>query len=81
MKFAYLPLPLRHAAQPAPTLGGTRVRHRPIVPIHVLAPLMLPPLDACIDCAADDTVFPPQWFTRLGIDPIAAPMGQARAVG
>jgi hypothetical protein len=62
-------------------MGGTRVRHRPIVPIHMLAPLMLPPVDACIDSAADDTVFPPHLAMRLGIDPVAAPKGQARLVG
>jgi hypothetical protein len=62
-------------------LGGAKARHRPIVPIHILAPLLLPPVDACIDSAADDTVFPPQLATRLGIDPAAAAKGQARLVG
>jgi hypothetical protein len=38
-------------------------------------------LDACIDSAADDTVFPPHWATRLGIDLGTAPRGQARVVG
>jgi hypothetical protein len=42
---------------------------------------MLPPLDACIDSAADDTVFPPHWATRLGIDLGSAPSGQAQVVG
>jgi hypothetical protein len=42
---------------------------------------MLPPLDACIDSAADDTVFPPHWATRLGIDLGSAPTGQAQGVG
>jgi hypothetical protein len=42
---------------------------------------LLPPLDACIDSAADATVFPPHWATRLGIDLGAAPKGQAQAVG
>jgi hypothetical protein len=78
VKFAYLPLPVRQAT---PALGGAKARYRPIVPIHILAPLPLPPVDACIDSAADDTVFPPQLATRLGIDPQAAPTGQARGVG
>jgi len=42
---------------------------------------MLPPLDACIDSAADDTVFPPHWAMRLGIDLGSAPKGQAQVVG
>jgi hypothetical protein len=62
-------------------MSGVRVRHRPIVPIHILAPLTLPPLDACIDCGADDTVFPPYLPTRLGINPMTAPRGQAGVVG
>jgi hypothetical protein len=41
----------------------------------------LPPLDACIDSAADDTVFPLRWATRLGLDLGSAPRGQAQGVG
>jgi hypothetical protein len=70
-------LTLRKGA-PAPT---AKVRYRPIVPIHVLAPRTLPPVDACIDSGADDTVFPPQWATRLGINIATAPQGRARVVG
>ena len=77
MKFAYMPLPVRQTS-PAAT---ARTRYRPIVPIHILAPRTLPPLDACIDSAADDTIFPPHLATRLGIDLGAAPKGQAQVVG
>lgn len=77
MKFAYMPLPVRQKS-PAAT---AKMRHRPIVPIHMIAPRLLPPLDACVDSAADDTVFPPHWATRLGIDLAAAPKGQAQVVG
>lgn len=77
MKFAYLPLPVRQTS-PATT---AKTRYRPIVPVHILAPRMLPPLDACIDSAADDTVFPPHWATRLGVNLGAAPKGQAQVVG
>jgi hypothetical protein len=75
VKFTYMPLPVRQK-QP-----GAISRHRPIVPIHVLAPRMLPPLDACIDSAADDTIFPPHWATRLAIDLGSASQGQAQVVG
>jgi hypothetical protein len=78
LRFAYLPLSVRQAS---PTLRGATVRYRPIVPIHILAPLMLPPLDACIDCASDDTIFPPHLAKRLGVDPGAMPTGQACLVG
>src|SRR5260370_1506635 len=72
-----MPLPVRQRT-PA---KAPRMRHRPIVPIHILAPRMLPPLDACIDSAADDAVFPPHWATRLGIDLGSAPRGHAQVVG
>jgi len=78
VKFAYMTLPLRPGAAALP---GIRVRHRPIVPIRVLAPVLLPPFDACIDCASDDTVFPPQWAARLGVNTAAAPKGRAAVVG
>jgi hypothetical protein len=77
VKFAYMSLPVRQKS-----LAGTaKKRYRPIVPIHILAPRLLPPLDACIDSAADDTVFPPHWATRLGINLASAPKGQAQVVG
>lgn len=77
MKFAYMPLPIRQQSAPAPA----KIRHRPVVPVHILAPRILPPLDGCIDSAADDAVFPPYWAQRLGIDLGAAPRGQAQVVG
>src|SRR5438046_2909766 len=61
-------------------MRGAKVRHRPIVPIHILAPLLLPPVDACIDCAADDTVFPPHPAVRLGLALASAQKGKARSV-
>ena len=78
MKFSYLRLPVR---QPTPALGGRRFRYRPVVPIQILGPLTLPPVDGCIDCAADDTVFPLHLATRLGVDLATAPKGQAKVVG
>jgi len=70
MRFPYLGLPTR---RPAYSLGGARVRYRPIVPVHIIGPQLLPPLDACIDCAADDTLFPVRLASRLGIDLTGAP--------
>jgi hypothetical protein len=78
VKFAYAPLTVR---TPSPAMRGAKVRYRPIVPIHILAPVMLPPVDACIDCAADDTVFPPHLAVRLGLDPAVAQQGQVRSIG
>ena len=78
MRFGYLALPVR---KPAPTLRGATARYRPIVPIHIISPVTTPPVDACIDCAADDTVLPPHLAQRLGVNLGATPAGQARAVG
>ena len=77
MKFAYTALPLRQAS---PGATGA-VRYRPLVPIHVVGPRRLPPVDGCIDSAADDTVFPPHWSARLGINVGSAPTGRVRAAG
>jgi hypothetical protein len=78
MRFSYMPLAVR---QPTPAMRGKQVRFRPIVPIHVLAAWHAPAVDACVDCAADDTVFPPHLAARLGITQSAMQAGQARAVG
>jgi hypothetical protein len=78
VKFKYLPLPTR---QPIFSLGGIRVRYRPIVPIRLTSPLLLPPMDGCIDSATDDTIFPQHLALRLGIDLKNAPQGEARPAG
>ncbi len=65
----------------SPAMRGVKTRIRPVVPMHIVAPLRLPPVDACIDSAADATVFPPRIGATLGINLAAAPQGQARAVG
>jgi hypothetical protein len=78
VKFAYVPLQVRQANQ---ALGNLKVRYRPIVPIHILAPLQLPPVDACVDSAADDTVFPSHLATRLGLIPNIASTGYAQGIG
>ena len=78
MKFAYMGLSV---SQPTPAMRGATARLRPIVPIHILAPRTLSPIDACIDCAADDTVFPSHVAARLGIDPVTSPQGQIRLIG
>lgn len=78
MRFAYLPLATRRPVYP---LGGARVRHHPIVPIHIIAPRVLPPVDGCIDSGTDDTLFPQHLARRLGIDLTGAPQGESRPVG
>jgi hypothetical protein len=74
VKFAYTHLAV------GPT-AAVKVRYRPLAPIHILAPQTLPPLDACIDCAADDTVFPPRWAARLGVNLQSLPKAQGQSVG
>jgi hypothetical protein len=67
-----------------PAESGNARRQHPI-PSHRtdshLAPAILPPVDACIDCAADDTVFPPHLATRLGISLTSMQKGQSRLIG
>lgn len=78
MRFPYVPLRTR---QPVYSLGGASVRHRPIVPIHVIGPQLLPPIDGCIDSASDDTLFPQRLARRLGIDLTSAPQGESQPAG
>lgn len=78
MRFAYVPFPTQ---RPIYSLGGTQIRHRPIVPIRLIAPKVLHAIDGCIDCAADDTLFPQYLAARLGIDLTNAPQGQAQPPG
>jgi hypothetical protein len=42
---------------------------------------VLPPLDGCIDSAADDTIFSLGVARRLGIDLAGAPQGEGQPVG
>jgi hypothetical protein len=78
VKFPYVGLPTRRPVFP---LGGIHVRHRPLVPVHIIRPQVLAPLDACIDSASDDTVFPERLARRLGIELTGAPQGEAQVVG
>jgi hypothetical protein len=57
------------------------MRHRPLVPIRLIGPRVLHPIDGCIDCATDDTLFPEHLAHRLGIDLTNAPQGQAQPPG
>ena len=74
----YLPLPTKN---PVPSLGGVMVRYRPIVPVRLFGPLGSRLFDGCLDCAADDTIFPLSLARRLGIDLNGAPQGAAHPVG
>lgn len=57
MIFPYIPLPTQ---RPIPSLGGAKVRHRPLIPIQLMgAPGAAASLvrDGCVDSASDDTIF------------------------
>ncbi len=78
MIFPFLPLPTKG---PIPSLGGARVRYRPIVSTRVFGPLGSRLFDGCLDSASDDTIFPLSLARRLGIDLTQAPQGEAQPVG
>lgn len=78
MIFPYLSLP---TSRPIPSLGGARVRYRPILAVQLLAPLASRLFDGSVDCAADDTIFPRALARRLGIDLSQALPGEAQVVG
>jgi len=77
MRFTYLGLPSR---RPIPSLGGAQVRHRPIIPIHLIGPAGSRMLGASLDSGSDDTLFPLHLASRLGVDLANAAEGEARSV-
>jgi hypothetical protein len=78
MKFPYLALPSR---RPIPSLGGSQVRHRPIIPVYLIGPTGSRLLGGNLDPGSDDTVFPLPLATHLGVDLTSAAEGEARSVG
>ncbi len=78
MIFHCLQLPTN---KPVPSLGGSLMRHRPIVAVQVFGPLGSRVIDGCVDCGCDDTIFSLSVARRLGIDLQGAPQGQAQSVG
>jgi hypothetical protein len=61
------------ASTPLPSLGGGRVRHRPIIRVRMTAPSGSALTDCVLDTGSDDTVFPAHFATMIGID-----LGQAQ---
>lgn len=79
MRFPYLPLPTR---RPVFSLGGVRVRYRPIVPVQIIGPLGSRSFDCCLDCGTDDTIFPLPLIKILGIHLTSPPdEGESLPVG
>ena len=78
MRFAYLALPSR---RPIPSLGGSQIRHRPIIPAHFIGPTGSRLLGASLDSGSDDTFFPLNLARHLGVDLTNAAEGEARSVG
>jgi hypothetical protein len=60
-----MPVPVH---QPIPSLGGMRVRYRPVMAVRLTAPGASRLFDGLIDSGADDTVFADSVATTLGID-------------
>lgn len=60
-----MPVPVH---QPIPSLGGVRVRYRPVMAIRITASAVSRLFDGLIDSGADDTVFADSAAITLGID-------------
>lgn len=78
MRFPYRRVRIR---RPAPGLGGSLVRPRPVVTVSLLSPTAYDLQDALVDSGADDTVFPEAVAIRLRLDLSNAPVGEASGVG
>jgi hypothetical protein len=60
-------LPIR-VAQPIPSLGGSRYRYRPLMPVRLTGPSNTRVRDGLLDTGADDTVFEESLAGLLGVD-------------
>jgi hypothetical protein len=78
MKFKY-----RHVKihRPAPSLGGSLFRPRPIVTVTLLSSGGCDVQDALVDTGADDTVFHEKVAQNLALDLSSAPSGDASGIG
>jgi len=65
VKIPYMAVPRPKAI---PSLGGQRVRYRPITAIRLIGPTSGLIRDGLLDTGADDTVFPEETARLLGID-------------
>ena len=66
---------------PIPSLGGARIRQKPVVPLRIIGPTGDYIPNGLVDSAADDVVFPLDAAARIGIDLSQAPQLQAQGVG
>ena len=78
MRFPYLPA---RVSLPRVTLGGGRVRHRPVVPFRVIGPGNFLIRDGLLDTGADETVVEDWMAGYLGIDLTQAPEETVNLVG
>lgn len=78
MRFPYRPIPVR---RPVVSLGGRRIRPRPLVLATLVGPSGIFVDRALLDTAADDTVFPDAAAITAGVDLTNAPTGEASGIG
>jgi hypothetical protein len=65
MKVRYTAVPVR---QPIPSLGGSRVRYRPLLAVMLTGPTGALIRDGLLDTGSDDTVFSEDLAVLLGLD-------------
>lgn len=78
MRFPYQ---AKRVRQPVYPLGGSNIRHYPLVPVILIGLNGGWVRDCLLDSDADDTLFPEAAAVALGIDLTGAPTGNATQVG
>jgi hypothetical protein len=68
-----IPYTAVRSASPLPSLGGARIRYRPLAAVRISGPLRSVLLDGQLDTGADDTVFHERTARDVGLDLTAAP--------
>lgn len=78
LRFPYQLVPVNHPVIP---LGGRWVRPRTVLPVTLIGPTDSRLIEAVLDTAADDTVFPEDLAAKIGLDLANAPAGSGAGVG
>lgn len=72
LRYRYHPVPMQ---RPIHSLGGRRVRPRPLIDVLLIGPTGSRLRTALLDTGADDTIFPESLASLIGIDLTNAPTG------
>jgi hypothetical protein len=66
---------------PIPSLGGSTIRYKPVIPMTIIGPRSQETPFVLVDSGSDDIVFPMALARRIGVDLSQAPQRHSQGVG